>query len=221
MEDTGWEMPRSSTHTRRQFRKASPRSWVTHTAGPENPSRTSVSSVSNCWRRKLSSAERGSSSRIARGSAASIRARATLPLAAGDLPGQQFRRVLQPEPAQLPFHSSVPQGTIPHCRGDILPDGHVGEEGVLLEKVSHRRLWGGFPAAGGPQQGQGPGLCLKLYTQVKIPKPLFHIYQKGHHAPPFRRVSSRFSASRNAAEMARFTSTHRNAPAVSPVRQSW
>ncbi len=131
----------------------------------------------------------------------------------------------------------------------------MGEEGVLLEKVSHPPLLGrqvdaghavkkgravqedfppvrgqnsrnapegdGFPAAGGPQQGQGPGLCLKLYTQVKIPKPLFHIYQKGHHAPPFRRVSSRFSASRNAAEMARFTSTHWNAPAVSPVRQSW
>ena len=46
---TGWDVPPSSTHTRRQLRNTSPRSWDTHTAGPGNLSNVSASSSSSWY----------------------------------------------------------------------------------------------------------------------------------------------------------------------------
>ena len=77
-----------------------------------------------------------------------------------------------------------------------------------------------LPAAGGSQQRQDlPASGGEVHIQEKIPVPLFDPHCQRHFPASFR--SRRFTASSTAAEMARFTSTHRRASASCPVRQSW
>ena len=72
------------------------------------------------------------------------------------------------------------------------------------------------------QQGKGFVFGVKPHVQLKIAQFLADVYKKCHQRPPpFSRFSSRFTASRNTAERAMFTSTHFSAPASSLMRQSW
>ena len=81
----------------------------------------------------------------------------------------------------------------------------------------------GLSAAGGSQQGQRGSVCVELDRQMEGPQPLSDVYMQAHQRfPPLcSRFSSSSTVSRNTAEMAMFTSTHRSAPASSLVRQSW
>ena len=73
-------------------------------------------------------------------------------------------------------------------------------------------------AAGGAQQAGDTIYTFKAGPEMEIPHTFFDIHQQAHFAASFRPPSSRFTASSTAALMARFTSTHLNAPALSPVR---
>ena len=185
---------------------------------------------------------------------------AALLLPAGELVRPQVCHGFQLELSELFRCHACPGLSVPNRGGDVLPYGHVGEEGILLKKIPYPPLLGrqvdpggtvieddavqsdlplvrlqntgnaaqrhGFAAAGGPQQRQRDALfCIKLNFQLEGAQLLADVYGKRHHRTPFRvcrcRVSSRFTASKNTAEMATFTSTHRAAPASSLVRQSW
>ena len=52
-------------------------------------------------------------------------------------PGPQGGRLLQPEAPQQVCRNSRSGAAVPDGSGDILRYGHVREQGVLLEKVSH------------------------------------------------------------------------------------
>ena len=184
---------------------------------------------------------------------------APLLLPAGELPRLLVRHGLQPELPQLLRHLCLAAALVPHGRGDVLPHRHVGEQGVLLEQVSHPTPLGrqvdpggaviqgdavqldvplvrrqdtrhtfeghGLAAPRGSQQGQRlvPGLEPDL--QPEIPQLLLNVHGERHYRPPpfparLCLASSRFTASRNTAEMAMFTSTQRRASASLSVRQS-
>ena len=174
-------------------------------------------------------------------------------LAAGELPGPQRRCILQPEAAQKILYERLTAILAADGAGDVLPDGHVGEEGVLLKEIAYMPLLGrqvdaggaveqdapvqydaplirpqyagdaleryGFPAAGSTKQGQRRIARLKLYIQSKVSQALANGNGETHVCTSLRR-SSRFTASKNIADRAMFTSTHRRAPASSLVRQS-
>ena len=77
----------------------------------------------------------------------------------------------------------------------------------------------------GPQQGQRLIPGVELDRQMKISQGLSDVHGKRHYRlPPFParfwRASSRFTANRNTAEMAMFTSTQRRASVSLSVRQS-
>ena len=165
----------------------------------------------------------------------------------------QRRCILQPEAAQKIRYKRLTAILAADGAGDVLPDGHVGEEGVLLKEVAYVPLLRrqvdaggaveqdapvqydapfvrpqyagdalerhGFSTAGGPEQGQRSIASLKLYIQGKAPQALVNGNGETHVCTSLRR-SSRFTASRNMADRAMFTSTHRRAPASSLVRQS-
>ena len=71
------------------------------------------------------------------------------------------------------------------------------------------------------QQSQSFARRFELRAQSESIQPLLYLNTKLHRRTPrFSRCSSRLTASRTTAEMARLTITHRNASASSPVRQS-
>ena len=84
----------------------------------------------------------------------------------------------------------------------------------------------GLAAPGGSQQGQRLVPGLKPDLQAEVSQLLLNVHGERHYRPPpfparLCRASSRFTASRNTAEMAMFTSTQRRASASLLVRQSW
>ena len=78
-----------------------------------------------------------------------------------------------------------------------------------------------FAAAGSAQQAGNAAIGLKPGAEMEPAIVLFNLHQKTHRVFPFCFCSSMFTASSTTAEMARLTSTQRNASASLSVRQSW
>ena len=149
-----------------------------------------------------------------------------VPDAGGDVLGRGHvgeQGVLLEQVAHLPFLGRQ----IDLC--SAVEQGHTVQHDLALVRSQNpcdAPQCHGFAAAGGSQQGQTFVFRFKPDFQLKVSHFLTNIHGKGHQRPPpfpvcRWRVSSRFTASRNTAEMAMFTSTHFNAPRSSLVRQSW
>ena len=67
---------------------------------------------------------------------------AALLLPAGDLPGPEVRHGFQPEAAEGVLHQGVPVRFALEDGQEVPTDGHIGEEGVLLEEVARPALLG-------------------------------------------------------------------------------
>ena len=140
------------TATRSPSTAASVKSCVTSSAGHAAVAQDAASSREALARVRASSAESGSSSSSARGSGASARARATRwrsPPESVARPrvgeGVDAEALEQLDGAAAAVGALAPAQPV----GDVLPDGHVAEQRVVLEDVAAAALLGRELAAGG------------------------------------------------------------------------